>query len=54
MEDPQVASTTSNEVSLKEDRPVCNNLTSSNKLEYTITVLSYIPVILTFIMCSTL
>ena len=42
-------STTLNKVSLKEDSPVCNNRTSSNRLLSTITVLSYIPVILTFI-----
>ncbi len=35
-------STTLKKVSLKEDNPVCNNRTSSNKLLSTITVLSYI------------
>ena len=33
--------TTLYKVSLKEDKPVCNSLTSSNKFESTITVLSY-------------
>ncbi len=36
-------------VSLKEDKPVCNSRTSSNKFVSTITVLSYIPIIVTFI-----
>ncbi len=33
-----------NKASLKDDKPVCNNLTSSNKLWSTITAVSYIPV----------
>ena len=41
--------TTSNKVSLKDDNPVCNSRTSSNKFVSTITVLSYIPVILTLV-----
>ncbi len=36
----------------KEYKPVCNRRTSSNKFVSTITVLSYIPVILTFIIYS--
>ncbi len=31
-------------LTLKDDKPVCKNLTSSNKLLSTITVLSYTPV----------
>ncbi len=41
--------TTSNKVSLKDDYPFCNSRTSSNKFVSTITILSYIPVILTSI-----